>query len=89
MIGTNVVVLMQSLLKDDDWIADEEMGEMIRKQFVDPVLHQLSLDIFVQRHVVVIIFWSIRWILVDVAIDRVVSRLWNLESVILQGLRKR
>ena len=86
VVRTLLVVLAHGLLKDDDRVADEQVGKVSRQQRVHAALDEAVPDLGVDGHVVVVVLWPVRRRVGDVAVDRVVPRLWDLEPVVLQRL---
>lgn len=59
VIGRDFVVLIHSLAENDQRISDEQMGDMVRQELIYAVVYQALLDVFIERHVVVVVFWPI------------------------------
>lgn len=86
VIRTLLIILTQGLFKDDDRIPDEQMSKVGRQRLVHPPLDEMVPDLGVDRHVVVVVLWSVRRAIGDVAVHRIVPRLGNDEAIVLERL---
>lgn len=86
VVRTLLVVLAERLLKDDDRVADKEVRKVRREALVHPPLDEVVSDLGVDRHVIVVVFGSVRRGVGDVAVDGIVARFRDHEAVVLQRL---
>lgn len=62
------------------------MREVSSEKLVHTIVHHLLLNGLVDRHLVVVIFWSICRIIVDITVDAVVAGFGNSELLVFQRL---
>jgi hypothetical protein len=73
VVGGLVVIHVQQLLKDDQGVADEKMGDMAGQQIVDTIVRELLVNVLVVDQRDVVVLGPVVGVVGDVRVDRVVA----------------